>query len=116
MEIPADRHRKAGAPAIAILEISFRYVRKSIVRERYAAILGRVSDDPSRATEPFPALAVSTNNPDTGRMCARSGCANRLPPPGRSGRPALYCGDACRSAAHRARTAAHTPVVAEALR
>ncbi|MGC5016330.1 hypothetical protein ACLQ2R_36680 [Streptosporangium sp. DT93] len=49
-------------------------------------------------------------------MCARSGCANRLESPGRagrrSGRPALYCGDACRAAAHRART----PAVTDALR
>lgn len=52
-----------------------------------------------------------------GPVCARSGCGNRLEISGRrGGRPAVYCSDSCRAAAHRARAAAHTPVVAEALR
>ncbi|MEU0485142.1 hypothetical protein ABZ260_38930, partial [Streptosporangium sp. NPDC006013] len=74
-------------------------------------------NDPSGAPEPLANPDVNSDDSDTGRMCARSGCANRLESTGRrSGRPALYCGDACRAAAYRARTAAHTPVVAEALR
>ncbi|MEU8205622.1 hypothetical protein [Streptosporangium sp. NPDC049046] len=76
-----------------------------------------MSEDPSRMFASFAPLETGPDDPDTGRMCARSGCVNRLEPTGRrSGRPALYCGDACRAAAHRARTATHTPVVADALR
>ncbi|MGJ6969137.1 hypothetical protein ACSDR0_45330 [Streptosporangium sp. G11] len=75
-----------------------------------------MTEDPSRAFAPFVTLEAGPDDPDTGRMCARSGCVNRLEPLGRrGGRPALYCGDACRAAAHRARTATHTPVLAEAL-
>ncbi|MFB9681985.1 hypothetical protein [Streptosporangium vulgare] len=113
-------YRKPAWDAL-IFEISFRIETKSDRSRTIRCYSLSMTEDPSHAVAPSAPLETGPDDPDTGRMCARSGCANRLEPTGRgggrrSGRPALYCGDACRSAAHRARTATHTPMVAEALR
>lgn len=50
-----------------------------------------------------------TENPPAEAVCARAHCGNPLPAPSRSGgRPAKYCGTACRKTDNRAATAARS--------
>ena len=56
---------------------------------------------------------VSLRHESPPPTCAGPGCSEPVPPPA-TGRPGRYCGDACRSRAHRQRQREHdVPVVAE---